>query len=267
MEAQALEKIIALTHAGAIGHPGTDVPTMLVPQGYSLESLEKYEATPSRFRGTYVTQSITDYAAYINTQAAAQVFVDTDDMDAMAYFDLGSADQPGHGEHRARLKLEKTAPYAACLQAHGTAFGQKDLAHFIEDWHHAITGEDSNGQEMTAKQLANAVRRIEVKATSERTHEEGDWNTKRSGLDALDASAGQATPAFIRFHCLPYEGLSVRSFELRVSILTDDTKPKIKLRIIGLEGIQEEMATEFKQVLEGQLLEHATLLLGNFSKG
>lgn len=267
MEAQALEKIIALSHAASIGNPGTEVPTMLVPAGYDLASLEKYQPSPSRYRGTYATQSIADYAAYINTQADAQVFVDTDDMDAQAFFDLGSADQPGHGEHRARLKLEKTAPYKACLQAHGTAFGQKDLAHWIEDWHHAITGEDSNGQEMTAKQLANAVRRIEVKATSERTHEEGDWNTKRSGLDALDATAGQATPAFIRFHCLPYEGLSVRSVELRVSILTDDSKPRLKLRIIGLEGIQEEMATEFKQVLEGQLLENATLLLGSFSKG
>ncbi|TFH84943.1 DUF2303 family protein [Billgrantia azerbaijanica] len=266
MDANTIEKIQSLVHAAEIGHPGTDVPTMLVPEGYNLQSLERYQDAPSRFRGTYSTSSIEDYAGYINDQAEATVFVDTDDMDAMAIFDLGIPTAPGHGDHRARLKLKKTAPYTACLNAHGSAFGQKELAHWIEDWHHAITGEDSNGNEMTAKQLANAVRRIEIKATSERTHEEGDWNAKRTGLDALDASAGQATPAFIRFACLPYEGLKVRTFELRVSILTDDSKPRIKLRVIGLEGIQEEMAKEFKEVLERQLNEHATLHLGNFNQ-
>ena len=267
MEAQALEKIIALAHAGQIGNPGTDVPTMLVPTGYALESLEKYQETPSRFRGAFKTSSIDDYAAYVNAENTARVFVDTDDMDAEAFFDLGTTGSAGHGEHRALLKLQRTAPYTACLQAHDSAFGQKELAHFIEDWHAHITGESTSGNELTAKQLANMVRRIEVKATAERTHEEGDWNTKRSGLDALDASAGEDTPAFIRFACLPYEGLSLRTFDLRVSILTDDNKPRIKLRITGLEGIQEEVAKEFKAVLGEHLGDHATLLLGNFRKG
>ncbi|MBB3192083.1 DUF2303 family protein [Halomonas cerina] len=267
MDANTIEKIEALVAASQIGAPGTDVPTMLVPNGYSLESLERYQDTPSRFRGTFSTSSIEDYAAYVNAQAVAQVFVDTDDMDALAFFDLGSAEAAGHGEHRARLKLQRTAPYAACLQAHDRAFGQKDLAHWIEDWHAHITGESSQGKELSAKQLANLVRRIEVKATSERTHEEGDWNARRTGLDAMDASAGDDTPAFIRFACLPYEGLRLRTFDLRVSILTDDSKPRIKLRIMGLEGIQEEIAKEFKAVLEQQLHpDTVRVLLGNFSK-
>ncbi|XKE45716.1 YfdQ family protein [Halomonas organivorans] len=267
MDANTIEKIESLVHASRIGDPGTDTPTLLVPAGYSLESLERFQEAPSRFRGTFATKSIEDYAAYVNTQQAAQVFVDTDDMDAAAYFDLGSADAPGHGEHRARLKLQRTAPYAACLQAHDRAFGQKELAHWIEDWHAHITGESTGGQELTAKQLASMVRRIEIKATAERTHEEGDWSTQSSGFDALDARAGEDTPAFIRFACLPYEGLSLRTFDLRVSILTDDSKPRLKLRITGLEAVQEEIAKEFKAVLGDHLQSHATLLLGNFGKG
>ena len=174
--------------------------------------------------------------------------------------------QPGHGDHTASLRLEKTGAFEACLSANGTSFAQKELAHWIEDWHHCITGIDSNGEDLTAKQLANAVRKIEIKATQERSHEEGDWNTKRSGMDALDASAGAATPDIIRFHCIPYEGLAYRTFEMRVSILTDDIKPNLKLRIIGLETAQEEMAKEFKLVLADELEENTTLLLGSFSK-
>lgn len=265
MDANTIEKIESLVHAAQIGNPGTDVPTMLVPQGYELASLEKYQESPSRFRGTFATRSIDDFAAYVNAQDEAQVFVDTNDMDALAFFDLGEANAPGHGEHRASLALQKTAPHLALLRAHDSAFSQKDLAHWVEDWHAHIEGESTQGNSLSPKQLANQVRRIEIKATSERTHEQGDWNESRSGLDALDASAGSDTPAFIRFTCLPYEGLGLRTFELRVSILTDGDKPRIKLRITGLEGLQEEMAKEFKAVLEGQLEEHATLLLGNFA--
>lgn len=266
MDHQAIEKIEALVHAATIGNPGTYEPTMLVPKGYELQSLEHFMDTPTRFRGAFITNSIEDYGNYVNAEDEARVFVNVDAMHAKAYFDLGNPAKPGHGNHTASLRLEKTGAFEACLSANGTSFAQKELAHWIEDWHHCITGIDSNGQELTAKQLANSVRKVEIKASSERTHEEGDWNTKRSGMDALDASAGDATPDIIRFHCLPYEGLSYRTFEMRVSILTDDTKPKLKLRIIGLETAQEEMAKEFKQVLAEELEESATLLLGSFSK-
>ncbi|WP_447956536.1 DUF2303 family protein [Vreelandella sp. EE7] len=266
MDHQAIEKIQDLVHAAQIGNPGTDVPTILVPEGYKLVSLEQYQTAPSRFRGAFSTSSIEDYANYVNDEDTARVFVDIDAMSGKAFFDLGRADTPGHGEHTATLRLEKTAAFEACLDANGSTFAQKELAHWIEDWHHCITGIDSNGQELTAKQLANAVRKIEIKATSERSHEEGDWNTKRSGMDALDATTGDSTPDIIRFHCLPYEGLSFRTFEMRVSILADDTKPRLKLRIVGLEAAREEMAKEFKQVLENELDEHTTLLLGSFNK-
>lgn len=266
MDHQAIEKIEALVHAAQIGNPGTDAPTMLVPKGYELQSLEKYQETPSRFRGTFTTESIEDYGNYVNSEDEARVFVDVEAMRAAAFFDLGNPSAPGHGEHRAYLKLEATGAYVACLAANGTSFAQKELAHWIEDWHHCITGIDSNGEDLSAKQLANAVRKIEIKATSERTHEDGDWNTKRSGMDALDASTGTSTPDIIRFHCQPYEGLSYRTFEMRVSIIADDTKPRLKLRIIALETAKEEMAKEFKQVLQGELEEKATLLLGSFSK-
>ncbi|WKD26620.1 YfdQ family protein [Halomonas sp. KG2] len=266
MDHQAIEKIEALVHAATIGNPGTFEPTLLVPEGYKLQSLEPFMEAPTRFRGAFATSSIEDYANYVNAEDEARVFVDIDAMRAKSFFDLGNPATPGHGDHTASLRLEKTGAFEACLSANGTSFAQKELAHWIEDWHHCITGIDSNGEDLTAKQLANAVRKIEIKATQERSHEEGDWNTKRSGMDALDASAGAATPDIIRFHCIPYEGLAYRTFEVRVSILTDDIKPKLKLRIIGLETAQEEMAKEFKQVLADELEENATLLLGSFSK-
>lgn len=267
MSAEAIQKIQELTHAAIIGHPGTDTPSMLVPSDFKLQSLESLMDNPSRFRGQFSTTSIEDYADYINNEDGSRVFVDIDRMRASAYFDLGHADEPGHGEHTAVLTLEKTAPYAALLSADGTAFAQKELAHWIEDWHANIEGEDSAGASMSPNQLAAAVRRIEIKASSERAHEDNDWSASRSGLDRLDANTGDRTPAIIRYTCTPYEGLGIRTFTVRVSIIADDQKPKIKLRLIGLEAVKEEIAKEFKHVLSGQLGEQTKLLLGNFSKG
>ncbi|WP_282235665.1 DUF2303 family protein [Salinicola endophyticus] len=265
-DAEALDKLQDLTQAATIGHPGTHVPTMLVPRGYDLVSLEKYMENPGRFRGNFATSSIEDYADYVNHESSSRVFVDIEKMKAKAFFDLGTHLDPGHGDHTATLALEKTAAYAAMLDADGKAFAQKDLAHWVEDWHANIEGEDSNGTSLSPMQLAAAVRRIEIKASSERTHEEGDWNSSRSGLDQLDARSGDATPAIIRFSCTPYEALSQRTFTLRVSILTDDTKPRLKLRVTGLSADQELIAQEFKHVLGQHLADGATLLLGTFAK-
>ncbi|WIX34116.1 DUF2303 family protein [Salinicola sp. JS01] len=266
MDAEAIQKIQELTHAAAIGNPGTDVPSILVPSGFKLQSLEPLMTSPTRFRGTFATTSLEDYAEYINAEHGGRVFVDTESMRARAFFDLGDVTAPGHGEHTAALTLEKTAAYAAMLDADGKAFAQKDLAHWVEDWHANIEGEDSNGNSLSPMQLAAAVRRIEIKASSERTHEEGDWNSSRSGLDQLDARSGDATPAIIRFSCTPYEALSQRTFTLRVSILTDDSKPRLKLRVSGLGADQELIAQEFKHVLGQHLADGATLLLGTFAK-
>lgn len=267
MEAATLDKLQDLIQASTIGNPGTDVPSILVPNGFALKSLESLMDTPSRFRGQFSTTSIEDYAEYINAEEESRVFVDIEKMRAAAFFDLGTATVPGHGEHTATLTLEKTAPFAALLHADGTASAQKELAHWIEDWFANIEGEDSKGVSLSPGELGAAIRRIEIKATSERTHEDNDWNASRSGLDQLDAKTGGATPSIIHFTCTPYEGLSSRTFSLRVSIIADDQKPFLKLRIIGLEAEKELIAQEFKQVLKGQLGEGATLLLGNFSKG
>lgn len=266
MDHQAIDKIEALVHAAQIGNPGTYEPTMLVPKGYELQSLERFMDSPTRFRGAFNTSSIEDYGHYVNAEDEARVFVDIDAMRAEAFFDLGNPLAPGHGAHTASLSLDKTGAYEACLNANESEFPQKALAHWIEDWHHCIAGIDSNGEDLTAKQLANAVRKIEIKATSERSIEDSDWGSKRSGMDALDASTGSSTPDIIRFHCQPYEGLTYRTFEMRVSIIADDTKPRLKLRIIALETAKEEMAKEFKLVLADELEENATLLLGSFSK-
>ncbi|MGJ8522264.1 hypothetical protein R84981_000949 [Carnimonas sp. R-84981] len=264
MDSQAIQKIEDLVHAAQIGNPGTDTPTMLVPEGYRLQSLEPYQASPSRFHGRFSTSSIEDFATYVTGEDYARVFVDVDNMLAKAFFNLGYPQNPGHGDHIAVIAAERTPGYDAVLFAHENQFNQRGLANWIDDWHHSIAGEDSNGKNLTAAQLANAVRKIEIKSRSERTHEDSDWKTSAQGLDELDASAGDSTPSIIRFTCQPYKELPIRDFELQVSIIADDDKPKLKLRVKALEYHKEQIAQDFKEVLAKALGNDVPLLLGTF---
>ena len=51
MDHQAIDRIQSLVHAAMIGNPGTDVPTLLVPEGYTLKSLEQFQETFGRWFG------------------------------------------------------------------------------------------------------------------------------------------------------------------------------------------------------------------------
>lgn len=65
----------------------------------------------------------------------------------------------------------------------------------------------------------------------------------------------------------PYEGLGERTFTLKLSILTGGDKPALKLRWVGKEVQQEEIAQEFKAVLTEKVGTAASLTLGTFSVG
>ncbi len=56
-------------------------------------------------------------------------------------------------------------------------------------------------------------------------------------------------PRVIRFKCVPYLHLEERTFVIRLSLLTSSEKPLLIFRISKLEGIIEEMAEEFKEIL------------------
>ena len=70
--------------------------------------------------------------------------------------------------------------------------------------------------------------------------------------------------ASLVFSVVPYEGLSIRHIILRVSVITSGAQPMLKLRWVGEEVQREEIAQEFKSVLDAQIGPAAQLTLGTF---
>lgn len=188
-------------------------------------------------------------------------------MSCQVIFNLGDSNVAGHADDSASLSLEPTAAYAALQRLAGKSLSQKDLAEWMEDWRDFLKAVAPDDQELPLVQAIAAVRNITIKASSERTTVEGNFNASRSAMDQIEAASQDTLPSSLIFSTAPYDGLPLRNFVLRLSVLTTESKPVIKPRWVGEQQVREEIAQEFKELLAADIGEATTLTIGTFSVG
>ncbi|OMQ41043.1 YfdQ family protein [Pseudomonas putida] len=244
----------------------TQTPTIVLPEGCQVVTLEKWQAGRSRFRGIYSTHSLADFSTYVADRSVenAKGFIDQDEMTCTLLFNLGTDALPGHADDRAVLRLKASAGYKAAQAIGGRAMTQKELSDWIEDWNQFLSATDETGQSMTIAKAIAAVRTITIKAASESDHTVGETSASRSTLDQIEARSKEVLPAALIFSTIPFEGLSQRNITLRVSVITSGSQPVLKLRWVGEEVQREEIAQEFKSVLDEKVGSGAKLTLGTF---
>lgn len=230
----------------------TQIPTIIVPERYTVQDLEKYMPNASRYRLHFATSCISDYVAYslVHSNSGSGCFVEVDSMSALAVYDLGSVDIPGHKEHKSTISLKKTAAYKALLEVDGRQLGQKEAAEFIEDWCDNMIIFTSAGDNLKWQSAAARLRDMTIEAAREVGSQVGDFGESMSQMDRIEAKGKDTIPSAFEFTCEPYLGLDTRKFKMRLSILTGGDRPKIVFRILKLESQKEEMAEEFKDILE-----------------
>jgi uncharacterized protein YfdQ (DUF2303 family) len=244
----------------------TQTPTIVLPEGCQVVTLEKWQAGRSRFRGIYSTHSLADFGTYVADRAisTAKGFIDQDEMTCTLLFNLGNDLAPGHADDRAVLRLKASAGYKAAQAIGGRAMSQKDLSDWIEDWHQYLKPVDDEGKEIPVAKAIAAVRTITVKATSESETTLGDTSASRSAMDQIEARSKETLPAALLFSTIPFEGLTEQQINLRISVITSGAQPALKLRWVGEEVQREDIAQEFKTVLQEKIGTNASLSLGAF---
>ncbi|WAH56591.1 YfdQ family protein [Pseudomonas silvicola] len=244
----------------------THAPTVVLPDGCQVVALEKWQAGRSRFRGIYSTHSLADFSTYVAARAipTAKGFIDQDEMTCTLLFNLGDDANPGHADDRAVLKLKPSAGYKAAQAIGGRAMSQKELSDWIEDWHQYLTPVDEAGSPVPVAKAIAAVRTITIKATSESETSVGETSASRSAMDQIEARSKETLPAALLFNVIPFEGLTEQRIQLRVSVITSGSQPVLKLRWLGEEVQREDIAQEFKTVLQQQIGSNAALALGSF---
>lgn len=230
-----------------------------------LRSLEPLQGVRDRYRGMLKTTSIDDFAGYVKLAAAAAVgFVDVANMASTVFFNLGTVEDPGHGDWRATLTMQRTAAFEALHQINGVKCDQKTLTDWLEDWSDFLVADFAEGDATLARAIA-ALRKLKISAKTEATSNVGDFNASRSALEDVEASSADLLPIGFRLVTEPYEGLSARSFALKLSVLTGGEKPLLVLRWQRKEAAIEAIAREFKSVLTKLIGSGVPLTIGTFT--
>lgn len=262
IEAQAL---------AAAAHPITvdgGVELVVLPATVTLHNLEQFKPVRDRFRGAFKTHALSDFTKYAATQAEdfTRGFINQDAMSATVIFDLGNADLAGHGEHTATLSLKPTAAYSAVQGIAGQTLTQQQLAEWLEDWAPHLQAL-AHGENLGIVQAITGIRKMTIKATSQRDSNVGDLNTSRSSMDDIEARSLETLPTEFLFSVVPFEGLQPAVIQLRLSVITGKEAPLLKLRWVGEEAQRETFAREFKGVLEKEVGGLVPLTIGAFTLG
>lgn len=245
------------------------IAATIAPDNFQVIDTEEFQPLRRRFRGRLSTNSLADFILYVKLRTAgappAPGFIDSDKLAATVLFNLGTVDQPGHADDLAVLNLKASPAYAAILAAHGSTLQHSDALNWLQDWVDHIGYADEDGTDMPAATTYNALRKLTIAATSERTSEERTHGASRSALEQVEARGAAALPAFVRFVCTPYAGLPERVFYLRINVRDSGGKPTIQLRIRNLDSEKEAIAQEFKAELLRELEGRAALVIGTFT--
>ncbi len=243
--------------AAGVSKAPTDKPMLLIPEGLSLVDIEANEEGRYRFRGTYKTNIAAEFKDYVIGRAAldslsiVQVFIDTEAGAAKAFFNLGTASSPGHGDDTANLALKVDAAYAALVKACGAALSQRALSDFLEDWAPIIQPNDY----MTVATAVQLIRSVTIKQASEASSTIADMRAERSELETIEANAkgGLAPPAGFTFLAPPFDGFTDRQWTVRLSLNTGSKDPQFTLRIVGDDAVKKELSQEFETRLRDGL--------------
>lgn len=229
---------------------------VVLPSGYSLADLEKYETRPKRFRGEFKTHLIDEFVAYVNSNGNDNtgIFVDAERSKATAIIDMGKRKAPEWGDHKATIGLKKTPAFEKLLANQENEFDQLAFIDFIEDWlEYVVFLEDASGQDkpMQLTIAITSIRKLTISSTSDKTSEAGDFKASHSQFDSIELKAsGNKPPKGFDFHCTPYDGLIERHFNCRLRAITNGKEVKLKYRIIALDSIMDNIGLEFKQALQ-----------------
>ena len=242
---------------------------LLAPESMKLHDLESMLENPRHFKGLMSTTSIDSFADYCEHHGKYQpvIFIDTEStpIQAVAVFDFGSIDAPDHARNKARLVLKDTPELAAIVAIKDRPLKQRELADFLEDWHHMLqcsAGEDV----MHIGAAMAAVRNVTIQASAQATHVEGHFGASRSAMDAIEARSDvNRLPERITLTFVPHVGMPEITVHLRVSLKTGEEKPAFILRWIG-EASQRKAIAETLQGIIAETVGHDGLFQGTFQR-
>lgn len=107
----------------------------IIPEGYKIEGLERFQRTPDRHRADHRFVAVSSLAEYLNRFATTDTMLCADYHAAkiMAVIDGDAPDTPSHKEHKARFEAQLSDKVKAWLALAGKPLTQVTFGLFLED--------------------------------------------------------------------------------------------------------------------------------------
>lgn len=216
MEHQALERIIQLANAGPVPVQEGGV---LVPQGMTLESMERFADKPRFHKVKFQAETMDSFAQYLavandhmdDEGAHPTIYVSKEEIHAV--LDHGSPVSPRWMHHRATLPVKYEPEFSAllriCPATRNTPVTKRELIEFIEEWDDVVhLANEINEEEIvpTSKAIAT-IRKAKVREKSESLSIEDHGITSHSAMANCElTSSGGTVPRFIVVRSTVFEG-------------------------------------------------------------
>lgn len=228
-----------------------------LPDGFSLESLERFEAQRYHPRGHYITSDYRDLLAYAKAREAdfsgSALFIDPDAMKARITFDYDGG--RGHGKNTAHCEAEATPLYCALRRiCHKDLTSQKELVQLLEDWAGEITAHDKDGAEIPLNTAVSLLSSLTVEKAKRLKQTQGDWEHERTVAERAALKAEGQMVTELRITDELYTGTAEKNtVRARLSLVVADDKFALNLRLVGEEKHNRAKAQEMRAMAENAL--------------
>lgn len=266
---EAIEKIGELTKPTE-DIKDVDFPAVALSNGYKLESLECFNKYKNQFEGNFRTHILNDFASYVDENNpkddSLKLFISSEFMTAITYFDMGSVELPGHCLHSARLDLKKTPEYSEYLKItgkHGESLSQEELIEFLIDFPAPIDFFNQDNEPMDFKKALTALRTLSMEKLANKTQTVEHGLSERSALERVELAGRAEIPCYAIFSAAPYDGFSVFGFKTRLKITTKN-EIRFSLYRINEGSAEEAMAREFEAKIQ-EVITGINVYIGAFS--
>lgn len=271
----AVKKIADMAIASVNLPTKTDIPVSALPGDYEISSLERFMKNRTRFRAEVKTKDIATFVRYAVAHKPHDLnpscFVDELNMSATVIFNMGDNLSPGHGDDKAHLRLVRSSLYESLLNLVNKKLTQKEVAELLEDYSDnflpATLNSEGELEDIAIKKAIASIRKIKISQNSEAEFTEANFQVQKSAFESIEAKSVETLPSYLKFKCIPFQGLQERTILIRLSILTGGSEPMLTLRIVKYEELTEDMAKEFESLLSEQLVQHnVDVYIGNFNQ-
>lgn len=111
----------------------SDVPLIVVPEGYKAEDLERLLQKPARHRGVVTLKDAASFIAYFKRYEVGNIYGNYNPPQFVAVFNDHSKELPGWRDHRAFYACPLSPEWKVWTEMNGKKLDQLAFAEFVEN--------------------------------------------------------------------------------------------------------------------------------------